>query len=147
MLTAFRSGRTSLGRSLFAFAAPSASKSVVLSWATCRDRQPIQLKLIARSLHSSPLWRRSATATAELEAEQELIEGEIREEINSQRPPPDSQISTATKHGPVTKFQELADRGMVSPTVIKTLTQDMRLETMTQVQSLTINETLKGIDV
>ena len=86
-------------------------------------------------------------AAAELEAEEDFIEGEIEEEINSQRPPSDSQINAATKHGPVTKFQQLADRGMVSPTVVKTLTQDMRLETMTQVQSLTINETLKGIDV
>ena len=36
---------------------------------------------------------------------------------------------------------------MVCPTVVKTLVEDMRLETMTQVQSLTINETLKGGDV
>lgn len=47
----------------------------------------------------------------------------------------------------VTKFQQLADLNMVSPVVVKTLTADMGLETMTQVQSLTINETLKGIDV
>lgn len=36
---------------------------------------------------------------------------------------------------------------MVCPTVVNTLTQEMGLETMTQVQSLTINETLKGGDV
>lgn len=36
---------------------------------------------------------------------------------------------------------------MVSRPVVNTLIQDMGLETMTSVQSLTINESLKGIDV
>lgn len=36
---------------------------------------------------------------------------------------------------------------MVVPTVVKTITQGMKLDTMTHVQSLTINETLKGGDV
>ncbi|KAL9117723.1 MAG: hypothetical protein Q9187_005739 [Circinaria calcarea] len=147
MLTALRSGRTSLGRSLFALAAPSSSKCAVSSWIICRERQPVQPKLIARTLHSSPLWRRSATAAAEVEADENLIEGQIDEGIGSQRPLSDSEINASLKRGPVTRFRELAERGMVSPTVVKTLTEDMRLETMTQVQSLTINETLKGIDV
>lgn len=101
----------------------------------------MQPKLIARTLHSSPLWRRSAPAVAEAELDEDFIVGQV------EKPLSDSQSNAATEHGPVTKFQELADRGMVSPTVVKTLTQDMRLETMTQVQSLTINETLRGIDV
>ena len=49
--------------------------------------------------------------------------------------------------GPVTRFQELKDRNLVCKTVVDTLTQDMRLTDMTEVQSKTINETLKGIDV
>ena len=36
---------------------------------------------------------------------------------------------------------------MVSETVIDTITRQMGLETMTHVQSLTINEILKGQDV
>ena len=60
---------------------------------------------------------------------------------------PISHSTNASNNGLVTKFQELADRKMVSPTVVRTITQDMKLETMTQVQSMTINETLKGIDV
>ncbi|KAL8990851.1 MAG: hypothetical protein Q9177_000599 [Variospora cf. flavescens] len=63
--------------------------------------------------------------------------------------PSDARINGAAQHGqgPVTRFEELGERGMVCPTIVKTLTQDMGLETMTQVQSLTINETLKGGDV
>lgn len=47
----------------------------------------------------------------------------------------------------ITKFHELADQKLVSPVVVDTITKQMGLETMTQVQSLTINETLKGTDV
>ena len=49
--------------------------------------------------------------------------------------------------GYVTKFHELADRNMVCGTVVNTITQGMQLETMTLVQSMTINETLQGVDV
>lgn len=50
--------------------------------------------------------------------------------------------------GPViTKFQELSDRGLVHANVINTLTQSMGLETMTDVQTRTINEATKGTDI
>jgi ATP-dependent RNA helicase MSS116 len=45
-----------------------------------------------------------------------------------------------------TKFQELADNGLVNPDVIREITRGMGHETMTPVQTLTINETLKGTD-
>ena len=89
--------------------------------------------------------RRYATASAE--AQDEAIEGQIEADVNSQRPPSDEDVNASASLGRVTKFQQLADLNMVSPVVVKTLTADMGLETMTQVQSLTINETLKGIDV
>lgn len=47
----------------------------------------------------------------------------------------------------ITQFQELADRSLVSPNVIYSITKKMKLSTMTEVQSLTINETLRGFDV
>ena len=75
------------------------------------------------------------------------IEEEIQEEVNAPEPPSESEIREATQHGPVTRFQGLSDRKMVCDTLVKTITRDMGLETMTQVQSMTINETLKGIDV
>lgn len=45
-----------------------------------------------------------------------------------------------------TKFQELADNGLVNPNVIREITHGMGHETMTPVQTMTINETLKGRD-
>ena len=75
------------------------------------------------------------------------VEEAEKENDDTQRPPVDSRIDEAIQHGPVTKFKDLATRNMVCKTVVDTITRDMGLETMTQVQSLTINETLKGIDV
>lgn len=83
----------------------------------------------------------------QVEEEEFLDEDEQEAEKLSQPHDPSSHEGRPRNGGLVTKFQELADRGMVCKTVIKTLTQDMKLETMTQVQSMTINETLKGIDV
>lgn len=68
-------------------------------------------------------------------------------EVDAEEPPSDPRIDKATQHGPVTKFEDLGTRNMVCKTLVDTITRDMGLETMTQVQSLTINETLKGIDV
>lgn len=47
----------------------------------------------------------------------------------------------------MTKFQELADRNLVNGNVTKALLKDMRLENMTEVQSATITEALKGTDM
>jgi ATP-dependent RNA helicase MSS116 len=44
------------------------------------------------------------------------------------------------------KFQELADNGLVDPNVIREITHGMGHETMTPVQTMTINETLRGRD-
>lgn len=53
----------------------------------------------------------------------------------------------ARTEGPATTFRQLAERGLVDQGLIRTLTDKMGLETMTSVQSLTINEALKGTDV
>ncbi|KAI5289971.1 hypothetical protein KEM52_000613 [Ascosphaera acerosa] len=47
----------------------------------------------------------------------------------------------------VTKFQQLADMGSVSPKVIDIITQEMGLTDMTDVQRLTVNACLQGHDV
>jgi ATP-dependent RNA helicase MSS116 len=47
----------------------------------------------------------------------------------------------------VTKFAELETRGLVDGNVIRALTVNMGLETMTEVQSATIHEALKGVDM
>jgi ATP-dependent RNA helicase MSS116, mitochondrial len=53
----------------------------------------------------------------------------------------------ATAPEPITRFKELATKGLVHPNIINTITQRMKLETMTDVQTRTINEALSGVDV
>ena len=89
-----------------------------------------------RPFGTSTKWKQFAAAAAA--HEDEAIQSEVS---------PDAQTRQPTNYGPVTQFKELAERGMVSETVIDTITRQMGLETMTHVQALTINEILKGQDV
>ena len=136
---------------------PSAARSLLTLSPCSRCSRPAQTRdlqrcfprilspILARSFGSSPQWKRSAAASAA--AEDEAIEGEIEQEVFSQTPQPDAQIKRAVQHGPVTKFKDLAERGMVCQTVVDTITKSMGLETMTQVQSMTVSESLKGQDM
>lgn len=47
----------------------------------------------------------------------------------------------------ITKFQELVDHEMVHPNVIERITKGMGHHTMTDVQSLTINQGLQSTDM
>lgn len=47
----------------------------------------------------------------------------------------------------VEKFQELIDHNLVHPNVVSAITKGMGHETMTQVQSMTINQALQGDDM
>ncbi|KAF2196516.1 DEAD-domain-containing protein [Delitschia confertaspora ATCC 74209] len=47
----------------------------------------------------------------------------------------------------VTKFEDLKTRGLIHPNIVDTITRDMKLTTMTDVQTRTINEALSGSDV
>lgn len=59
----------------------------------------------------------------------------------------EDEIEPSQNDGPVyTKFQDLADSGLVHPAVIREITHGMGHESMTPVQTMTINETLKGRD-
>lgn len=88
-------------------------------------------------LHS-PRRQNGASAVRSAQAKYETLEPGS---------PSDRGIDEATQLRPDTRFQDLADKGLVDKTVIETITRRMGLSTMTQVQSLTINEALKGVDV
>lgn len=108
-------------------------------------RSPLQATRILstrsiRAISTTPQWSQRALASREEEYE-------VEEQVDAQQPPSDSQIDEATQSGLVTRFEDLGTRNLVCQTIVNSLTQDMGLETMTQVQSLTIDETLKGIDV
>ncbi|KAL6715112.1 hypothetical protein ACLMJK_007373 [Lecanora helva] len=146
MLSTLRRGPASAAKSFSPIALCSQCSRLIRPRST---RQPLSkptYPLLFQSFVTSSQWKRSALATASAE-EEDAIEGELEQEAHAEQPPSDAQINQATKHGPITKFKELAEQGLVCQTVVDTLTQDMRLETMTQVQSLTLNESLKGTDI
>lgn len=135
MLGAVRRGSASCAR-IWLRSSPiqiNASETFLLSQCFQRSSQP--LSSLPRQFHSVSLLRQYA---APQEAEVEALEEDIKRNANTPPPPAGA---------PVTRFTELEERGLVCKTVVRTLTSGMRLETMTEVQSKTINETLKGIDV
>lgn len=144
MLNIARRGPSSVARSLFSLSINSRCRRPIHT----QDLQRCLLRIspiTVNSLRSTSGGRRFATTNAV--AEDEDIEGEIEEEVFSQTPPSDSQIKRVVQNGPVTKFTDLAERGMVCQTIVDTITKGMGLETMTQVQSLTISKSLKGQDM
>lgn len=82
-----------------------------------------RLSLISR-LHGSPI-NRATTNMAVAPALPEALEG-------------DTDL--------ITRFEDLGTRGLIHQALIHTITQHMKLETMTPVQSQTINEALRGVD-
>ena len=54
---------------------------------------------------------------------------------------------SASDNAIITRFDDLENRGIVHQNVVRTLTGSMGLETMTEVQTKTINEALKGTDI
>lgn len=49
--------------------------------------------------------------------------------------------------GPITRFQQLADKGLVNSSLINTITKGLGYDEMTKVQQKTILETVKGENV
>jgi ATP-dependent RNA helicase MSS116 len=89
------------------------------------------------ALHQTTRWQQNTAAYA--------VEAEVERQVNASRPP-NTEIDNVAD-GPVTKFHELETRGLVHKNVIRTITQDMGFEAMTEVQSRTINQALKGSDM
>jgi ATP-dependent RNA helicase MSS116, mitochondrial len=58
-----------------------------------------------------------------------------------------AEIKSKPDNDLITRFEDLETRGLMSRTIINTITKDMKLETMTPVQAKTINATLKGNDM
>ena len=147
MLTTIRRGPTFLNRSLALLSTSFQPRLSSNSPRPFRLLEQLSSQPQTRSFHSTPQWSRNATAAAV--AEEKTMEDEelFDEEELEQKRDRSSYPSRGSPGTPVTKFQELGDRKMVSATLIRTLTHDMKLDTMTQVQSMTINEILKGVDV
>ncbi|KAI4736180.1 DEAD-domain-containing protein [Aureobasidium sp. EXF-12298] len=122
MLGALRRCSTVLPRSVAQIS--SATRSSAVS----NISRPYNAALITRSLHQTSQWRQQNAAVAEQE-----------EGLGFQSEPNDN--------GPITTFAELGQRQLVSKGVVQTLIKDMGLETMTEVQTATINQALEGNDI
>lgn len=72
---------------------------------------------------------------------------EIQEQVQSHKSSSGVKAGGRRRDGPITLFSDLAQRGLVSQPVIDTIVGGMGLKTMTQVQTLTIEELLKGRDM
>lgn len=80
-------------------------------------------RIAYRSLHQTSLLREQAVAADR----------------------PEDEASNAPRK--ITRFEELGTQNIVHDNIVRTLTKEMGLETMTEVQQATINEALKGSDI
>lgn len=121
MFGALRRCPATLSRSIptAALSAPSLRISPLRATGALRLPSSRIARLPTAGFHSSAQWQQVAAAAAD----------------------------TQPSDGPVTEFSELARRGLVHPNLINTITKQMKLTTMTDVQTRTINEALSGVDV
>jgi ATP-dependent RNA helicase MSS116 len=122
MFGAFRRCPATLSRNISSIAVASRTIRTPLTRTSAALRIPSsRIANASAGFHHSAKWQQIAQ---EVEAEQALAED-----------------------GPATTFAELATRGLVHPNIINTITKQMKIETMTDVQQRTINEALSGVDV
>lgn len=126
MFGAFRRCPTTLSRHLSTATLATRALRTPLLQSSPALRYPLQTARLANAsvagFHNSAKWQQVAAA--------------------------EQQADHATEsNGPITQFQELADKGLVHPNIIDVVTKSMRITTMTDVQTRTINEALSGVDV
>lgn len=101
---------------------PSTRPSIFSSLAVQKSAKPV---LEARWLHVSSQLRNSAAEARRVEET-----GDGGKEFTT-----------------ITKFQELLDHDLVHPNVVHSITKGMGHHTMTDVQTMTINQGLQGTDM
>lgn len=132
MLAACRRGVVSVGnitRTASPFFAPAARSSALSLSTQTFTRQAIGQRLLNTS---------SAIGYRTAQAQRPQYKHEDEEYLEDGTAPTGATVYT--------KFQELADNGLVNADVIREITHGMGHETMTTVQTMTINESLKGRD-
>ncbi|OCL03030.1 DEAD-domain-containing protein [Glonium stellatum] len=141
MLGALRRCPTSLPRTLSSTALTSrVLRAAAFAQPRAAWRPSVSISEFAvAGLHQTTRWQQNTAAYA--------VEAEVEQQVNASRPPSDAQIDNAVANGPITNFHELESRGLVHKNVIRTITQDMGFDAMTEVQSRTINEALRGSDI
>lgn len=146
MLTALRKAPAAVGIGNALRASPLATNVSRFrpSWYGISSRCQ-RSSIASRLIHISS--SRCAVAGAATRVQRDFVDSDIDQSGNASRTSSRSDAHHGSSGGPITEFQELADQGLVQNEIVKAITGDMRLSTMTPVQSLTITETLKGLDV
>lgn len=139
MFAAARRGHASIAKYLRLPSISSTSSNLALSWKYSSGVARLASIPVPRAFNTTSQWRQEAAV--QTLGSQQNGDGAADEESKPKSP------ETQPQHGPVTRFAELGERKMVSPTIVENITSGMKLDTMTHVQTLTINETLKGTDV
>lgn len=109
-------------------------------------RTPVSRSVIARSTLQQPLkWQPSSRTVAIPQAYRSLhVSSPLRSAEAVQAEPVDTEAAIPQQF---TTFEDLAQSGLIDPKFIGRITKGMGISTMTDVQRLTINETLGGDDV
>lgn len=130
MFNLCRRGPASISKA-FRAAAPAAripsTRPSTLSFSLGSPARPV---LEARWLHVSSRLLNQAAGTR-----------------SAQRFADDGSIEQPAQFREITKFHELVDQDMVHPNVVDEITKGMGHHTMTEVQTMTINQGLQGTDM
>jgi len=140
MLGAFRRCAASVPRTICSVSSAAKSSPSITSISSSPTRFAVARPIIStRSFQNVARWQQQTAARAEIEAE-------IEDEVNAQHPPSDVEIDSEAAKGPIANFSELPRKGLVHSNVIKAIT-NMGIDTMTEVQTATINQALRGTDI
>lgn len=108
-------------------------------------KAPVSRSLIARSTPQPLKWQPSSRTAALPQIYRSFhVSSSLRSAQAAEAQTVDTE-STPTDR--ITEFADLAKNGLIDPKIISTITRGMKITTMTDVQSMTINETLRGDDV
>lgn len=122
MLGALRRCTASIPRSIASVTSSSRIPSFCLSSLSSQITRVPR----TRTFHQSSKWLQEAATRERADDEHEAVD---------------------QFQGPLTEFKDLAKTGIIHENVVKTLTGEMKLETMTEVQSATITAALDGTDM
>ncbi|OCK82302.1 DEAD-domain-containing protein [Lepidopterella palustris CBS 459.81] len=141
MLAALRRCPASLPRTLSSAGfGPRVLRSVESAHSAASLRSAISIPNVAvAALHLTARLQQNSTAYA--------TRDQYENYGNERQSSPSAEVHKSAPGGLITTFAELEAQGLVHPNIIRTITQDMGMDTMTEVQARTINEALRGSDI
>ncbi|KAI9867622.1 MAG: hypothetical protein M1813_008422 [Trichoglossum hirsutum] len=127
-----RRAPVSLGRVVTLLQSASRDSSATRLASPFLRRDNIRSCITFRHIHHTPRWLQQAQESLQ------NLQDTIDEDFGAHELPQQPETNNTAHHGLITKFKQLADQGLVNDGIIRTITEKLRFETMTEVQSLTI---------